>query len=78
MGQEQFAAMMPYISADFVKMIAEKKGIPEADAIKRLYASKIYAALEDEKTKVLHSSTPMLYELFLQEEQTGAIQFPDV
>lgn len=27
MGQEQFAAIMPYISADLVGMIAKKKNI---------------------------------------------------
>ena len=29
MGQEQFAAIMPYISADLVGMIAKKKNISE-------------------------------------------------
>ena len=31
MGQEQFAAIMPYISADLVGMIAKKKNISETD-----------------------------------------------
>lgn len=78
MSQEQFAAMMPYISADLVAMIAEKQDISHGDAIKKLYASKLYAALEREETKVWQYSTQMLYSLFEQEEQTGMIQFPDV
>ena len=78
MSQEQFAAMMPYISADLVAMIAEKKGISHEEAIKKLYASKLYAALEKEETKVWQYSTQMLYSLFEQEEQTGMIRFPDV
>ena len=78
MGQEQFVAIMPYISADLVGMIAKKKNISENDAITKLYNSKLYSALEDESTKVWHYSTDMLYSLFEQEEQTGKFEFPDV
>ena len=78
MSQEQFAAMMPYISADLVAMIAEKKGISHEEAIKKLYASELYAILEQEETKVWQYSTQMLYALFEQEEQEGMIRFPDV
>lgn len=78
MGQEQFAAMMPYISADLVAMIADKQNITNEEAITKLYASKLYEALENEETKVWQYSTQMLYSLFEQEEKTGTIQFPDV
>lgn len=78
MGKEQFAALMPYISTDLVLMIAEKQNISEEDALKKLYSSDLYAALENEDTKVWQYSTPMLYSLFEQEEKNGRIQFPDV
>jgi len=78
MNQEQFTAIMPYISADLIMLIAKEKNISEEDAVKRLYSSKLYAMLEDEETKVWHYSTKMLYSLFEQEEQTGDIVFPDV
>ncbi len=78
MGKEQFAALMPYISADLVSMISEKQNISEVDALKKLYSSELYATLENEDTKVWQYSTPMLYCLFEQEEKNGYIQFPDV
>lgn len=78
MGQEQFAAMMPYISADLVAMIANKQNISSKEAITKLYTSKLYASLENEETKVWQYSTQMLYSLFEQEEKTGTILFPDV
>ena len=78
MSQEQFAAMMPYISTDLVAMIAEKQNISYEEAIKKLYVSKLYATLEKEETKVWQYSTQMLYSLLEQEEQTGTICFPDV
>ena len=46
MGQEQFVAIMPAISADLVAMITDKQCISEEEVIKQLYASKLYAALE--------------------------------
>lgn len=78
MEREQFTAMMPYISADLVAMIAEKQNISGEGAITKLYASKLYEVLENEETKVWQYSTEMLYFLFEQEEKTGTIQFPDV
>jgi hypothetical protein len=78
MGQEEFAAMMPYISTDLVAMIVKNQSITEKEAIKKLYSSKLYAALEKEETKVWQYSTQMLYTLFEQEEDLGAIHFPDV
>lgn len=78
MSREQFSAIMPYISADLVSMIADKENISEESAIKKLYSSKLYAALENEETKVWQYSTNMLLYLFENEEKTGEISFPDV
>ena len=78
MGQEQFNAMMPVISADLATMIAKKRGISEREAIKLLYDSKLYEELEQEETKVWQYSTHMLYSLLVQEWETGTILFPDV
>ena len=78
MDEEQFAALMPVIVADFAGKISEKQGIPEEEAIRKLYASKLYALLEQEDTKVWYYSSEMLYALYEQEESTGEIHFPDV
>ena len=78
MGQDQFNAMIPVISADVVKMIAERRGVSEKEAIKLLYGSKLYEALEKEETKVWQYSTPMLYSLLEQEWNSGTIRYPDV
>ena len=78
MVQEQFNAMLPVISADIAKMIAQKKNISEKEAIKLLYTSKVYAALEQEDTKLWQYSTPMLYSLLEQEWESGTIRYPDV
>ena len=78
MKVDEFAVLMPHITSDLVQVIVEKRGVSEQDAILKLYASKLYAALEQEGTKVWQYSTPMLYSLLEQEEKTGSIEFPDV
>lgn len=78
MSQEQFRAILPYISADLISMIVSKKSISEEAAILKLYTSKLYAILEQEDTKLWQYSTQMLYSLLEQEEQTGAICYPDI
>lgn len=78
MGNDQFAAMMPYICADLVEMISLKDELSSEEAISRLYSSKLYELLENEDTKIWHYSTDMLYSLYAQEQRTGTIEFPDV
>ena len=78
MGQEQFAAIMPYISADLVAKISEKQNVTAEEAVKKLYNSQLYATLEKEETKLWHYSSQMLYSLFEQEISSGNIEFPDV
>lgn len=78
MRLEQFHALMPIISADVIAMIEKKRGVSEEEAIRLLYASKLYEALENEETKVWHYSTPMLYALLEQEWENGTICYPDV
>ena len=78
MSQEQFHAMMPVISADVIGMITTRRGVSEIEAIRLLYTSKLYEALEKEENKLWQYSTPMLYSLLEQEWETGMIQYPDV
>lgn len=78
MSQEQFAAIMPYISADLIGMIVQRQSVSETVALTKLYNSKLYASLEQEDTKVWQYSTEMLYALFEREEKTGQLIFPDV
>ena len=78
MGQEQFNAILPVISADLSIKISEMRGVAEDKAIELLYTSRLYAALEQEETKVWQYCTDMLYSLLEREWETGEIAFPDV
>lgn len=76
--QEDFNALMPVIVSDLALMILNRQGLTEAETIRILYSSKLYSLLEDEETKLWHYSTDMLYSLFVQEQTSGEINFPDV
>lgn len=78
MSHEQFEILMPVIAADIIRMLMVQEGISEDGAIRMLYTSELFAALEQEATKLWHYSTPMLCALLKQEIQTGKIQYPDV
>ena len=77
MGQEQFTAMMSYISNDLIAAICEKNNMEPKEAIEALYSSQLYALLENEDTKLWHYSTDMLYTMFAEEQKCGSITFPD-
>lgn len=70
--------MMPFITEDLAARIMEKQNLSETDAVSKLYDSRLYSLLEQEDTKLWQYSTEMLYSLFEEEQQTGAITFPDV
>lgn len=78
MNHTQFKTIMPYISSDLIAWIAAKQQITEQEAMMKLYASNLYAMMEQEDMKLWQYSTAMLYALFEQEEKTGRIHFPEV
>ena len=78
MDQAKFVAIMPKISTDLVDYIAMQQKIDEEEALQKLYASVLYSELEKEDTKLWHYSTPMLYQLFIQGEHAGRLEYPDV
>lgn len=77
MEQKQFAALMTLIVPQVIALIAAHDGCDEITAAKKFYPSELYAALEDESTKLWHLSAPMLYQLFDEERRTGTITYPE-
>ncbi|MDR1002096.1 MAG: hypothetical protein LBL82_02350 [Oscillospiraceae bacterium] len=77
MNEEKFTAILPILVAGLVNKIVEETHIRDDEAIEKLYTSQLYAALEDEATKVWTYSVPKLYELFEQEQSTGELELPE-
>lgn len=55
----------------------EEMSISDKEALNLLYSSILYEKLEKEETKVWHLSVPTLYSLFIEEQETGKIIFPE-
>ncbi|MCI8635143.1 MAG: hypothetical protein HFJ05_06040 [Eubacterium sp.] len=77
MDDNQLAALLPFMASAIADKIAVYYQVSEDEAIRRLYDSKLYAMLEQEKTKVWHFSVVKLFELYQEEVENGIIDFPD-
>ena len=77
MSQEQFDALLPIISADLVAEIAARRALTEQAAIRLLYHSGLYAALEQEDTKLWHFSPLTLFNMFDEEKKMGKFTLPE-
>jgi len=52
-------------------LIADKFKLSDIDSIDKLYSSKTYALLSNEKTKLWHNSPQARFEIYKCEEKTG-------
>ena len=75
--KKKFEAVLSVIVAELADKIMTESDLDDNDAMETLYASALYAALENEKTKVWHYSVPMLYDLYKTEVATGRLELPD-
>ena len=70
-NQNNLYLLLPSKMSWLASMLAEDENISIVDAIKRLYASKMYKKLQDESTKYWHLGPVALYEEFLKENNQG-------
>jgi len=77
MDKAKFDALLPLIVTSLIQKIIERKKITQDDAFSQLYNSRLYCALDNEKTKVWHYSAEKLYQLFDEEMTTGTLELPE-
>ncbi len=73
----EFQAVLQIIVSRLVQVIAKEMDLSDKEALNLLYSSKLYEKLEHEETKVWHLSVPTLYDLFVEEQKSGNISFPE-
>ena len=80
MDKSKFDAVYPIICSVLVEKIAGELNLSDKDAITELYSSHLYEILElqREETKLWQYSTEKLFELFLEEKNSGNISLPQV
>lgn len=77
MCEKQFQAILPLLTAAISDRICAAYHLDEDAAIRSLYASHLYACLEDEETKLWQYSADKLFDLYRQETETGRIDLPE-
>jgi hypothetical protein len=77
MEKQRFSSMLFLLVPQIIQLMIEGSKIDEEKATELLYASELYAKLEDEKTKLWHLSAYALYEMFKEEQKTGTITYPE-
>ena len=77
MSEKGIKGMLELIVPRLLRMIMEKQLLTEKEALTKLYASDLYRQLEREETKLWHLSIPTLYEMWLEEKESGHITYPE-
>mgnify|MGYP006293601919 CR=1 FL=1 len=77
MEKQRFSSMLFLLVPQIIQLMIEDSKIDEEKATELLYASELYARLEDEETKLWHLSANALYEMFKEEQETGTITYPE-
>jgi hypothetical protein len=71
MNEEKFSALIGLIVPQIVHLIVEKYSCDEISATQEFYNSEVYALLEEEDTKLWHFSPLTLFNMFIEEKETG-------
>jgi hypothetical protein len=77
MEAERFSMMLALLTSQTVKEIASRHNIPELEAARLFYKSKVYKMLENEKTKFWHFSYMSLCMMYDEEKETGSFAMPE-
>jgi hypothetical protein len=77
MEAERFSMMLSLLASQTVKEIASRYSIPELEAARLFYKSKVYKMLENEKTKFWYFSYMSLCMMYDEEKATGNFAIPE-
>lgn len=77
MDKNKFDAILPIIIASLTDKIMTSFSMPEDKALMDLYETELYAALENEETKVWQYSVTKLFDLYQNEKQNGSLELPE-
>lgn len=77
MEQKKFEAVLVLLVPMVINLILENYALDEVTASKKFYESNVYSLLEKEETKLWHLSPLTLFYMYVEEEKTGDITFPE-
>ena len=74
---KSISPVIAMITPGIINLLMENRCLTLEKASETLYNSELYRALEDEETKVWRLSYPLLYDLLIEELDTGKITYPE-
>jgi len=74
---KNISPVIAMITPGILNLLMENRRLNIEEASDLLYNSRLYQALEDEKTKVWRLGYPLLYDMLEEELTTGDITFPE-
>jgi hypothetical protein len=74
---DKFSGLLFFLVPQIVQLIMQEYNLNDEKATELLYASELYATLEEENTKLWHLSAHALFDLFQEEQTTGKITYPE-
>ena len=77
MEQSRLTTILVFLVPQILSLVMDEYAVDDETATEMLYSSKLFAALEDEPTKLWHLSAHALFEMFQEELQTGSITYPE-
>lgn len=77
MSETNPKVMLQLIVPRLIKLMMKNQNMTEKEALTKLYSSELYQQLEREETKLWHLSVLTLYDMWVEEEETGQITYPE-
>jgi hypothetical protein len=65
------------ITPGIIDLLMTERGMSVEQAASALYRSRLYAMLEDERTKLWRLGFPLLYDMLSEEMDEGRMTFPE-
>ena len=77
MTPEKLSALLAVLNPSVIQLIMDSRKMTNIEAANLFYSSALYAALENEESKLWHLSPLTLHELLEEEIETGKINYPE-
>ena len=74
---ERITTALVFLVPQLSELIMKEYKVSDEMAADMLYSSELFKTPEDEKTKLWHLSAHALFDLFMEEQQTGQITYPE-
>ena len=75
--KNNISSVIAVVTPGIISLLIDDRGMSLDEAASALYNSELYKVLEVEETKLWRLSYPLLYDLLVEELDTGRISFPE-